>query len=159
MKTAGCGLSVRDRWHNWREERAEERADAAGDARSGASEARGPRRSQQIDAGQPAGSQFAESREELVSRPAGWRRSLRARSAREESDPLDEIPAYQRARFESEPLAEEQAQEEEIPGPASAPDEHLGDRVPANCRQWKRIVAEAAAASHMWFRNPRLRSG
>jgi S-DNA-T family DNA segregation ATPase FtsK/SpoIIIE len=139
-------LSLRDRWHNWREERAEEKQMRQAMRDVERSEARGPRRSQQIVPGRPAGSQFAESREELVKPPSRLAALFTRHKRADESDPLDEIPAYQRARFESEPLAEEQAQEEEIPVAEPPRRSSIWERGPGELPPVEEDVAEAAAA-------------
>jgi S-DNA-T family DNA segregation ATPase FtsK/SpoIIIE len=139
-------LSLRDRWYNWREERAEEKQMRQAMRDVERSEARGPRRSQQIVPGRSAGSQFAEPRGEFVKPPSRLAALFTRHKREEESDPLDEIPAYQRARFEAEPVAEEEAREEEIPVAEQPRRQSIWERGPGELPPAEEAMPEAAAA-------------
>jgi S-DNA-T family DNA segregation ATPase FtsK/SpoIIIE len=97
--------SWQDRWRNWREERAELKAE-----RQAQREARRTEKAEQN----------AESDAEEPHR--GFFATLFGRKREPEPDPLDEIPAYQRARLEP--------QEEQIPIAAQAPKTSIWERVP-----------------------------
>jgi S-DNA-T family DNA segregation ATPase FtsK/SpoIIIE len=86
-------VSWHDRWRNWREERAERREE---------------RRAQREAAAHPSGDQELISSTDPVSyaaqsvrRPGFFASLFGRRHSTPDLDPLDEIPAYQRARFDS----------------------------------------------------------
>ena len=99
-------LNWRDRWRNWREERAEDRhmREALRDVER--AEARGSIRGRRgfSDAAAAAGAE--EHEEEQVKSPSRLAALFGHRKQAEESDPLDAIPAFQRVRFEAEPVEE-----------------------------------------------------
>jgi DNA segregation ATPase FtsK/SpoIIIE, S-DNA-T family len=92
--------SWHDRWRNWREERAELKAD---------------REAQRAVESAPAPAP--------VEQHTGWFAALFRRKREAEPDPLDEIPAYQRAHFEP--------QEEQIPVSAQAHKPSIWERTAA----------------------------
>ncbi|MGB7547435.1 MAG: DNA translocase FtsK 4TM domain-containing protein, partial [Terracidiphilus sp.] len=85
-------ISLNDRWRNWREERAERKADR--EAERAAQESPGP--DQRLFSGAMGGA--TEARPEAQAKRPGRLASLFGRRERPfETDPVDEIPAYQRA--------------------------------------------------------------
>jgi S-DNA-T family DNA segregation ATPase FtsK/SpoIIIE len=96
--------SWQDRWRNWREERAERKA-----------ERQAEREAQREEKAEPD-AEAAPSR--------GLFAALFRRKREPDPDPLDEIPAYQRARLEP--------QEEQIPVTAPAPKSSIWERVAAD---------------------------
>ena len=105
-------VSWHDRWRNWREERAEHKAD---------------REAERAEEPEPA-----PDPSEL--RPSRFAAFFRRRNRAHDLDPLDDIPAYQRAALQSS--------EEEIPVAAPA----RGTSI------WERAAAEPATAPPMQLR-------
>jgi S-DNA-T family DNA segregation ATPase FtsK/SpoIIIE len=118
-------VSWHDRWRNWREERAERREE---------------RRAQREAAAHPAGDQdliSSTETEQSVRRPGFFASLFGRRHRTPDLDPLDEIPAYQRARFDSSG--------EEIP--VAAPAQKLSI--------WERAAAPPPVSSNVIPMQPR----
>jgi S-DNA-T family DNA segregation ATPase FtsK/SpoIIIE len=119
-------VSWHDRWRNWREERAERREE---------------RRAQREAAARLDGNQDLISsidQEQSVRRPGFFASLFGRRDRTPDLDPLDEIPAYRRARFDSS--------SEEIP--VSAPAQKLSI--------WERASAPPPVPSNVVPMQPRL---
>jgi S-DNA-T family DNA segregation ATPase FtsK/SpoIIIE len=89
------GMSLRDRWQNWREERAEQKQ-LRDDQRAGY----GP------DAGSEDDEDGPLTATEKFPKPPSRLAMLFGRRRAPQADPLDEIPAYQRARLNADDVKE-----------------------------------------------------
>jgi S-DNA-T family DNA segregation ATPase FtsK/SpoIIIE len=101
-------LSLRDRWHNWRDQRAEDREMRQALRDVERSEARSFGRRSQMASGSASGRSERDEKQDVVrqktpGRLAAW---FGRKRKNEESDPLDDVPAFQRMRFESDPVPE-----------------------------------------------------
>jgi len=114
-------LSLRDRWQNWRDQRAEDREMRRAIRDVEMSEARGLGRQGRMAPGSYAGRYRDEEQEKPPSRLAAF---FGRKRKKDEDDLLDEVPAFQRIRFEADPTAESAAQDEpehEAPEPEEIP--------------------------------------
>ncbi len=114
-------ISLNDRWRNWREERAERKAEH--EAERAAQESPGP--DQRLFLGAMGGATEA-GPEAQAKRPSRLASLFGRRERPFETDPVDEIPAYQRAVAQ--------------PAEAQVPVETSGRRTSI----WERTVAESA---------------
>ena len=117
-------ISLNDRWRNWREERAERKADL--EAARGEQESPGP--NQRLFSG-AIGAEDEEIPEPRVQRPSRLAALFGRREPAPVPDPVDEIPAFQRAAFKSD--------EAQASGEGSARRTSI----------WERTAVEAAPAA------------
>jgi S-DNA-T family DNA segregation ATPase FtsK/SpoIIIE len=88
--------SWRDRWHNWREERAERQEERRLEQEALRARTAGPARPQAFIPGLKPDQVHEETPEQFVKRPSRLAAFFGRRPKPVESDPLDDVPAFQR---------------------------------------------------------------